>query len=479
MFNNDKSHRTWSTTKEKNVQTVTVLKLLNSYAESYKILENENKSLKQYISDLKTNLKVSKQIIDTFISKNSENKYQEIILNLQKDNKTSSEINEELTKKNLQLQKEFSKFKEIISNLREEIEELKTKRFMLEESLIKKDSIIMAQKKGLSKNQYIVIHPNKAIVKLNDELITYKLIYERISNYLKKSDEKIDKYETVIANLQNEKEQIQIQNKLKLYSVNRENENLRYKLRNTINTLNDDKSYRSTNTPKINNINLHFNSNHNENRNKLPLQSSEKSNKSNRSIEEDEFSKNSSFNNSFNNEEFKEILKQAGLSVEAYLLLSSNKMNTKLIDIIELMFKLISEKNMTIRILEIENENLNEKNVQLNEENISILSKKNNESMANNTSKITINNLNINSLNAYKNILNKNESKEETDSIIVMKTKQNFNKEEISEKNRCKSSQSRRNDRVLTLENSITSSEFGRECKGINSFSSSFGNIDD
>ena len=479
MSYNDKTHRTWRTTKEKNVQTVTVLKLLNSYAESYKILENENKSLKQYISDLKTNLKVSKQIIDTFISKNSENKYQEIILKLQKDNKNSSEINEELTKKNLQLQKEFSKFKEIISNLREEIEELKTKRFMLEESLIKKDSIIMAQKKGLSKNQYIVIHPNKAIVKLNDELITYKLIYERISKHLKKSDEKIDKYETVIANLQNEKEQIQIQNKLKLYSVNRENENLRYKLRNTINTLNDDKSYRSTNTPKMNNINLHFNSNHNENRNKLPLQSSEKSNKSNRSIEEDEFSKNSSFNNSFNNEEFKEILKQAGLSVEAYLLLSSNKMNTKLIDIIELMFKLISEKNMTIRILEIENENLNEKNVQLNEENISILSKKNNESMANNTSKITINNLNINSLNAYKNILNKNESKEETDSIIVMKSKQNFNKEEISEKNRCKSSQSRRNDRVLTLENSITSSEFGRECKGINSFSSSFGNIDD
>ena len=481
MSYNDKTHRTWRTTKEKNVQTVTVLKLLNSYAESYKILEKENKSLKQYISDLKTNLKVSKQIIDTFISKNSENKYQEIILNLQKDNKNSSEINEELTNKNLQLQKEFSKFKEIISNLREEIEDLKTKKFMLEESLLKKDSIIMAQKKGLSKNQYIVIHPNKAIVKLNDELITYKLIYERISKYLKKSDEKIDKYETVIANLQTEKEQIQIQNKLKLYSVNRENENLKYKLRNTMNTLIDDKSYRSTNTPKINNINLHFNPN-NENRNKLLFQSSEKSNKSNRSIEDDELSKNSSFNNSFNNEEFKEILKQAGLTIESYLLLCSNKMNSKLIDTIELMFKLISEKNMTIRILEMENENLNEKNTQLNEENISILSKKNNESMANNTSKITINNLNINSLNAYKNILNKNESvssKEERDSIILMKTKQNLNKEEISEKNRCKSSQSRRNDRVLTLENSITSSEFGRECKGINSFSSSFGNIDD
>ena len=136
-------------------------------------------------------------------------------------------------------------------------------------------------------------------------------------------------------------------------------------------------------------------------------------------------------------------------------------MNAKLIDTIELMFKLIFDKNMTIRILEIENENLNEKNTQLNEENISILSKKNNESIANNTSKITINNLNINSLNAYKNILNKNESvssKEETGSIIVMKTKQNLNKEEISEKNRCKSSQLRK-ERILTLENSIAKLE--------------------
>ena len=59
-----KSNRTL---KDKNIETVTVLKLLNSYADSYKILDKENKSLKQYISDLKTNLKVSKQIIDTFI----------------------------------------------------------------------------------------------------------------------------------------------------------------------------------------------------------------------------------------------------------------------------------------------------------------------------------------------------------------------------------------------------------------------------
>ena len=38
----------------------------------------------------------------------------------------------------------------------------------------------MTYKKGLSKNNYIVIHPNKGIIKMNDELLTYKAIYEKI-----------------------------------------------------------------------------------------------------------------------------------------------------------------------------------------------------------------------------------------------------------------------------------------------------------
>ena len=38
----------------------------------------------------------------------------------------------------------------------------------------------MTYKKGLSKNNYIVIHSNKGIIKMNDELLTYKAIYEKI-----------------------------------------------------------------------------------------------------------------------------------------------------------------------------------------------------------------------------------------------------------------------------------------------------------
>ena len=475
MSNFDKTHRTSKTEKEKRIETKTVLKLLNSYAESYNLLDKENKSLRQYISDLSTNLKVSKQIIDTFISKSSENKYQSIILNLQKENKMNSETNELLTKKILELQKEIYKYKEIINKLKEEIEELKRRNFILEESLIKKESIIMTYKKGLSKNSYIVIHPNKGIIKMNDELLTYKSIYEKISKLLKKNDEKLDKYEAIIASLQTEKEQLKTQNKIQLYSVNREKENLKYKLKTTLNTLNEDKSYRSSKTQKIRNINMkniNLNSNNNQElKNKLQMESLDKSNKS---IEEINFSNVSS--NSYNNEEFKEILRQAGLSIEAYMLLSSNKLYSKLTDTIELMFKLVSDKNMTIKILEIENENLNEKNIELNEENMTILRKNNNDSMSNNTSKITINNLNINSLKAYKKVLNKNDSnssKEEINSVIHMNN-QNLNN--ILDKNL--NYNLRRNDRVLTLESSITSSEFGRNCKNFDSFTSSFGEIE-
>ena len=107
---------------------------------------------------------------------------------------------------------------------------------------------------------------------------------------------------------------------------------------------------------------------------------------------------------------------------------------------------------------------------------MTILRKNNNDSMSNNTSKITINNLNINSLTAYKKVLNKNDSnssKEEINSVIHMNN-QNLNN--ILDKNL--NYNLRRNDRVLTLESSITSSEFGRNCKNFDSFTSSFGEIE-
>ena len=93
---------------------------------------------------------------------------------------------------------------------------------------------------------------------MNDELITYKNVYEKVSKYLKKSGERLDRYENIIADLQTEKEQLKTQNEIQEYSAIREKENLIYKLRTTMININnnnnniEDKSSRSQNTLKRN-----------------------------------------------------------------------------------------------------------------------------------------------------------------------------------------------------------------------------------
>ena len=61
---------------------------------------------------------------------------------------------------------------------------------------------------------------------------------------------------------------------------------------------------------------------------------------------------------------------------------------------------MIVEKNVCINLLEVENESLNQKNFALNRENIELIAekKKNDDSMLNNTSQITINNVHINNM---------------------------------------------------------------------------------
>lgn len=49
--------------RNKSVDKKTVIKLINSYAESYKIIEEENKRLKNQVKDLSENLKVNKALI--------------------------------------------------------------------------------------------------------------------------------------------------------------------------------------------------------------------------------------------------------------------------------------------------------------------------------------------------------------------------------------------------------------------------------
>jgi hypothetical protein len=151
------------------------------------------------------------------------------------------------------------------------------------------------------------------------------------------------------------------------------------------------------------------------------------------------------------------------------------------------MYKLVCDKKMTIKILECENDDLREKNFQLNKDNIELLSKQkeiNGNMINNNQSKITINNVNINTLRNYQKISQNNDfvnEYSESGSVVYNPKKKNtIEKEDEKIKNNdFKTSiiNKRKNDEILTL-SSVTSSEFGKDCQNLESFVSSIGEHD-
>lgn len=422
-----------------------VMKLLNQYADSYQCLEKQNKVLQESIKDLKTNLKINKDIISNFLSKSTSTEINKSIiakLNSQVESLTKS--NEDLTKQNLSLIQSQNAISQELSILKEEIESKSKTIFILEQSIIKKDNIIQTYKKKskVSTPPLVVLDPTKAIVSVNDELMTYKAIYKKVSKYLQRNCEKINKYENLITDLQTENGKLRVQNKLQQYSANREKETLLVKLK--------EEFYSKTNNTNTNNTNVSDNntcvsSYTRMGRMKLGLMDDKMRKKlmiagTNKSVDQFDSS------NKYDSEDFNDVLRMAGLSIDHYVLMSKNKLYSKLTDAIEFMHKMIVEKNMCINLLEIENESLNAKNYQLNKENMELTSESKKksglgDSMINNTSQITINNVNINAVGNLPKITPPEEPN-------------------IPNKN------------LFTLE-SVTSSEFKNECDMLPSFTDS------
>lgn len=424
-----------------------VMKLLNQYADSYQCLEKQNKVLQESIKDLKTNLKINKDIISNFLSKSTSTEINKSIiakLNSQVESLTKS--NEDLTKQNLSLIQSQNAISQELSILKEEIESKSKTIFILEQSIIKKDNIIQTYKKKskVSTPPLVVLDPTKAIVSVNDELMTYKAIYKKVSKYLQRNCEKINKYENLITDLQTENGKLRVQNKLQQYSANREKETLLVKLKeefysktNNINTNNTNVSDNNTcvsSYTRMGRMKLGLNTMDDKMRKKLMIAGTNKS--------VDQFDSS----NKYDSEDFNDVLRMAGLSIDHYVLMSKNKLYSKLTDAIEFMHKMIVEKNMCINLLEIENESLNAKNYQLNKENMELTSESKKksglgDSMINNTSQITINNVNINAVGNLPKITPPEEPN-------------------IPNKN------------LFTLE-SVTSSEFKNECDMLPSFTDS------
>ena len=140
----------------------TALKLINKYAESFNNIKEENRQLKIQIEDLNSNLKINKTIIEGFFTKlNSKERESSIITQIRQENLNLYNQNEQLRKKIEELNSKINinqhNYLESTTQIKEENEHLKTKIFMLEQVLQKKENIINRNKTKLSlyKNGFI------------------------------------------------------------------------------------------------------------------------------------------------------------------------------------------------------------------------------------------------------------------------------------------------------------------------------------
>ena len=496
---------------QKNFKNKINSKILEEYIQNYNILEKQLKQIKQELADSKTNLKISKEIIDTFMTKCSDPnfKFSEVIKSLNKKVNFYQEINSKLLEDNTTLNNLLNKYKLAYSRINNDIEILKTKNFALEQSNKKKDSTIQNLKNMNEYKQYytkILINPKESNIKLNSELEYYKELSNNLTRKIKRYKEKIEFYQKQVNYLQTEKEQLRVKNKEQKIRANKDKDNIILYLRKTFNNmvLNDKNLKKSFNqTGDENNNNLGYisilnnfnksNLSRNIGNNNLESAFENFMNKTENNIYNLYEKRNNKNKNKIvyiNNEEFVDILKQVGLSEDNFIKMSKNPKNSKLTDIIEFMYKILREKTKAINLLECENENLNQENFELNKKNMELIKNMNNNncddgnnSMLTNSSKITIKNVNINTMSNYQKIFNNNMSnnsniQEEIKKIFNLNTSKNINKDSEKRNNinifKSNNKQNLKN-KIITNSNknfsftSINSSEVEKEVEA-NSF---------
>ncbi len=249
------------------------------------------------------------------------------------------------------------------------------------------DNLIEKKKNDISEenNEVYILDPSKALLKLNDELLFYKESHQKFLAKLKKKQEVILKYENMINKLNNENSELRKTYKLKLLKVNNEKENILSMI--VQNNLNIDDQSNSDSNKNQKNINLakskissglsltttdnnenslnNYNTNTNNNitLEQLNLNYSQLKKIINK---DDVIGKETTL------EEFGTILKNVGLTRELFEKMSQIKGFGKLTDSIEFFYKLCLEKNKQILILEKENESLVFKNYELNKLNIEL-----------------------------------------------------------------------------------------------------------
>ena len=188
------------------------IKIINQYADNYKLLEEENIILKNENGDLKWNLNINKEIIESFFKKGENKKtYLLYLNNIKEEIKKLEEKNEKLKKDNNEsypkLIKNNYKMSNYLIKKPDRTKEFKNRIFILENIIVKKNNVIENLKKKYSSLQeskdtdidnekepreVYIADPNENLLILFNDLNLYKKAYENILRKIKGFKQEIE-----------------------------------------------------------------------------------------------------------------------------------------------------------------------------------------------------------------------------------------------------------------------------------------------
>ena len=187
-----------------------VIKIINQYADNYKLLEKENSNLKKEIIDLKSNLVINKEIIESFFKKDeAKNTYLLYLNNLKNEMKEIENKNEKLSKDNNELHNRLIKndniLNEYIIKKSDRTREFKNRIFILENLIVKKNAIIENLKRKYlilqetkeyqeekEPREIYINEPNENLLILFNDLNLYKEAYESVLKKIKGYKQEIE-----------------------------------------------------------------------------------------------------------------------------------------------------------------------------------------------------------------------------------------------------------------------------------------------
>jgi hypothetical protein len=320
------------------------IKLINQYAEQYKRVDLENKSLLNEIADLKKNLKISKEIIESFFKPEQKEKSKIFLRKTKEEIQNLNSTIDSLRKEVKECRDKNTYYEIILSEsilkYRDCTDDMNTKIFFLENLIKKKDSVIcylnlklnsLYESMYLGNNDFepkeiFLVDPSSTSILMNNELVNLKEENNALNNKLLKLKEQIRKYRLIKENLQKR----------------------RYSYDNSSSSVNSDEK----------------NNEHNSNETAIRIKTKENNNDKEikNTLNKDEINFSIDLNQkNFETEEWFTILKKVKITKEMVIKLAK----TRIGESIEQLVRIIMEKNMQIRVIYNENNNLTEKNTTL------------------------------------------------------------------------------------------------------------------